>query len=288
MPVGKRNKDKFYEIIVNYTHFEQDELVLDYQYFKINVVDSINWLAILHCCNFNTPNELAAAEGVAKYNRKNNLVFSSAKLRMITLIMELYIAEGGQTTITQINNKVINMRTKNTLPFTYLYKSGVIEKSLAKKQRAKMSADGVIPKNTNLKKKNQNIIRALARFYKSSQQGKVIKDSAIPFDVEFISEPERWIVAMLRKHGQKMTDYLNVCVANIVENFLQELETRRMWNELQSIRSYDPATATEVALRMMSQIVSSKADSMIRISNFAQVYYSVEKKKTRNGVKTSG
>ncbi|KAJ1811723.1 hypothetical protein LPJ75_004004, partial [Coemansia sp. RSA 2598] len=73
MSGSKRVKDTFYDIIVNYTHFENDELVLDYQYFKNNVVDSINWAGILHCCGFNTPNAIPAVEGVARYNRQNNL-----------------------------------------------------------------------------------------------------------------------------------------------------------------------------------------------------------------------
>ncbi|KAJ1797613.1 hypothetical protein LPJ75_007010, partial [Coemansia sp. RSA 2598] len=198
--------------------------------------------------------------------------------RMITLIMELFIADGGNTTIMQINNKVMNLRTKNTLPFTYLYKTGVIEKTLSKKPRTAVGADGIISSNTNLKKKNQNIIKALTRFYKSHKDARLNKDSKALADFDFSSEPEKWISAMLKKHGQKMVDFLNVCVANIVENFMQELEARGMWNELQSIRSYEQATATEVALRMMTQIVSSKAGSMENISNFAQAYYTVEEK----------
>ncbi|KAJ2600997.1 hypothetical protein GGF39_001478 [Coemansia sp. RSA 1721] len=276
----KHSNDRFYEIIVNYTHFENDELVLDYQYFKNNVVDSINWLAILHCCNLNTPEELTAAEGVTKYNMQNNMLFSPPKLRMITLIMELYLADGGKTTIAQINNKVMNLRTKNTLPFTYLYKTGVIEKALAKKKRNRMGAGGTVPlSNTNLKKKNQNIIKALNRFYKSHMLAKKNGTSDTLPSFEFTSEPEKWIAAMLRKHGKKMANYLHVCVTNIVDNFILELETRGMWNELQSIRSYDQYASTEIALNMMTQIVSSKAGNVGCASSYAQAYYSTKDNK---------
>ncbi|KAJ1881942.1 hypothetical protein LPJ57_001279 [Coemansia sp. RSA 486] len=273
----KHSKDKFYEIIVNYTHFENDELVLDYQYFKNNVVDSINWLAILHCCNLNTPEELTAAEGVTKYNMQNNMIFSPPKLRMITLIMELYLANGGKTTITQINNRVMNLRTKNTLPFTYLYKTGIIEKTLTTKKRNRMGADGTVPlRNTNLKKKNQNIIKALNRFYKSYMLSRKNGTSGTLPEFEFTSEPEKWIVAMLRKHGKNMANYLHVCVTNLVDNFILELETRGMWNEIQSIRNHDQSTSTEMALNMMTQIVSSKADNIECVSSYAQAYYSTK------------
>ncbi|KAJ1719491.1 hypothetical protein LPJ53_005753, partial [Coemansia erecta] len=198
---------------------------------------------------------------------------------MITLIIRLYIAEDGRNTISQLNNKIMNLRTKNTLPFTYLFKNGVIEKTGSSKKTKSASAVDV-NQNTNLKKKNQNIIKALTKFNNNRKLFETASHIEKIADYEFMSEPERWITAMIRRHGQNMTNYLDVCIKNMIKNFTEELEYRGMWNEIQAINSQPEATRIEVALRMMVQIVSSKADNIDNANNFAQAYYSVQEKRS--------
>ncbi|KAJ2365912.1 hypothetical protein IW150_006088, partial [Coemansia sp. RSA 2607] len=161
-----------------------------------SVVGSIDWVGFLNYSKVQFSNGIEISKAVLQFNDQNCLGYSLAKQDMITLIIRLYIAEDGRNTISQINNKIMNLRTKNTLPFTYLFKNGLIEKAGSPKKSKSAFALNA-QQNTNLKKKNQNIIKALTKFNNNRNLFETTSLADQTTDFEFISEPERWIAAMI-------------------------------------------------------------------------------------------
>ncbi|KAJ1825352.1 hypothetical protein LPJ73_009281 [Coemansia sp. RSA 2703] len=62
------------------------------------------------------------------------------------------------------------------------------------------------------------------------------------------SEPERWIVSMIRCHGPKMVAYFEKCVENLVRTYLAELEKQQRWEQLKQLNAFGSAPTSSVSL----------------------------------------
>ncbi|KAI7833926.1 hypothetical protein BX661DRAFT_169030 [Kickxella alabastrina] len=107
---------------------------------------------------------------------------------LLLFLIKLYKAEEGASSIQQINNRVMNTRIKYSLPFTNLHETGYLI--------------------------NYSNIRG-----KSKLPEKDIFLSQSSIDNEDIDEPllevEKWMIAMIRQHGQNMVTYLDECSSTL-------------------------------------------------------------------------
>ncbi|KAJ1881741.1 hypothetical protein LPJ57_001410 [Coemansia sp. RSA 486] len=87
---------------------------------------------------------------------------------------------------------------------------------------------------TNLEPKNHPLIKALWRFVSCREQfwsdgysvpadPLVYAEKALTVDMEPCSDIERWLHAMIRRHGRPMVDYFDACARNLVNSYLFNL-----------------------------------------------------------------
>ncbi|KAJ2237422.1 hypothetical protein IWW45_000952 [Coemansia sp. RSA 485] len=87
---------------------------------------------------------------------------------------------------------------------------------------------------TNLEPKNYPLIKALWRFvscrelfwsdeYSVPADPLVYAENALTVDMEPCSDIERWLHAMIRRHGRPMVDYFDTCARNLVNSYLFNL-----------------------------------------------------------------
>ncbi|KAJ1720399.1 hypothetical protein LPJ53_004971 [Coemansia erecta] len=247
----------FYDVIAKYTYFNQGRLVLDHQYIHSRIMNSIDWNAVTENINYNLDNRTDPNAAISEYLgivKSHNMGISSTKIML--LLRELYIAEGGKINICQVNVKNMNARMKCCLPLTYLYEYGCFTNvetsadnggdmpSYGSNRRGRRPAAG----KSIVDKKYQVIIKALLKF--STSRNLFIMGSTSDANNRhgLTSEPERWIVSMIRCHGPKMVAYFEKCVENLVKTYISELEGQQRWDQLRQLGAPDTMSLSSMSL----------------------------------------
>ncbi|KAJ2636959.1 hypothetical protein GGF40_002679 [Coemansia sp. RSA 1286] len=71
------------------------------------------------------------------------------------------------------------------------------------------------------------------------------------------SEPEKWIAAMIARHGCLMVAYIDECVAKLTASYLDELKTRQDWSQVNFLCSYTDSQFNTLTLRTMLQVMAA-------------------------------
>ncbi|KAJ2780077.1 hypothetical protein H4R18_003657 [Coemansia javaensis] len=226
------DSDNFHWTLSKYTQLKGGELVLDHRYLDPRDIAMTDILACTRIGDQVTDEEL-----VRQMEQLSESNSSKSNPPMYRLAVELWAAAGRKHTIRQINTKHINTRSRWSVPFKSLYQCGYLIKNQSRK--AKDSPDEPRPPRTNIGPKSQPAVRTLRKlirhrevFWNPVTQAPPeagTPNAANPAGSagDDASEAERWVRAMVRRHGRPMVDYLEKCAVNMANSYLLELAYRR-------------------------------------------------------------
>ncbi|PIA18790.1 hypothetical protein COEREDRAFT_84746 [Coemansia reversa NRRL 1564] len=234
------NADNFHYVLSKHTCFEGNILQLNHRYLDIRDIRLVEELE-----DPTKGGPVDDQEIIRQLEKSNDANPNKDCRRWFLLLRELQIAAGDKHTIRQINTKHINTRSRWSVPFKSLHEVGYLIKNQfirGVKRYANnnpKAIDNDMPRRrTNIEKKNLAAIKAIRKYicYKelfwsydtmsvpsSSTQTEISADYP---DMEEMSEPERWIRAMIRRHGQQMVDYMDCCAINLTNSYVTELNKR--------------------------------------------------------------
>ncbi|KAJ2782624.1 hypothetical protein GGI15_002858 [Coemansia interrupta] len=237
--------DNFHWVLSQYTRFEGDKIELNHRYLDNRDIDIAE--------SFENENLAAKKEGkpikphsecIALLEKANESNSGKNCRRVYELLIELQAAAGNKHVVRQINTKHINTRSRWSVPFQSLHEVGYLIKNQTLRGSKKEDSHRVfapIPPRTNVERKNLAAIKALLKyathkptFWDEATQsippaGSVSKNNSIPgasIVHEDIPEPERWIRAMIKRHNKPMVDFMDKCVLNLANTYVQELKER--------------------------------------------------------------
>ncbi|KAJ2808958.1 hypothetical protein H4R20_000507 [Coemansia guatemalensis] len=196
--------------------------------------------------------------------------------RWFLLLRELQIAAGNKHTIRQINTKHINTRSRWSVPFKSLNEVGYLIKNQfvrGVKRCANSDTKSAKPerprRRTNIEKKNLAAIKAVRKYIchkdlfwcydtmsvpSASAQAEIA--AAYP-DIEEVSEPERWIRAMIRRHGKQMVDYMDCCAINLANSYIIELNDRETTDgPMENVTSDDIPMVVSLLSSLIDEILA--------------------------------
>ncbi|KAJ2657762.1 hypothetical protein IWW48_004369 [Coemansia sp. RSA 1200] len=238
------NADNFHWVLSKYTWFINGVLQLEHRYLDIRDIREVEGLEV----------EFESLDKPLDDDEKNKRIIQHLEItnasnpnkdvkRWFNLLRELQHAAGSKHSVRQINTKHINTRSRWSVPFKSLHEVGYLIKNQATRGSKRTNAEELRVRKepinrTNIEKKNLAAIKALRKYavcryiYWNDETNSIPtpKELAnlppISSDMEDNSEPERWIRAMIRRHGKEMVSYLDVCAVNLAKNYVKELAER--------------------------------------------------------------
>ncbi|KAJ1727882.1 hypothetical protein LPJ72_005724 [Coemansia sp. Benny D160-2] len=238
------NADNFHWVLSKYTWFINGVLQLEHRYLDIRDIREVEGLEA----------EFESLDGPLDDDEKNKRIIQHLEItnasnpnkdvkRWFNLLRELQHAAGSKHSVRQINTKHINTRSRWSVPFKSLHEVGYLIKNQATRGSKRTNAEELRVRKepinrTNIEKKNLAAIKALRKYavcryvYWNDETNSIPTPEElanlppISSDMEDNSEPERWIRAMIRRHGKEMVSYLDVCAVNLAKNYVKELAER--------------------------------------------------------------
>ncbi|KAJ2078379.1 hypothetical protein H4R24_004512 [Coemansia sp. RSA 988] len=239
------NADNFHYVLSKHTCFDSNSLRLDHRYLDIRDIRMVEDLEDPAKGGPVGDQEIINQLELANDNNPNKDC-----RRWFLLLRELQIAAGNKHTIRQINTKHINTRSRWSVPFKSLNEVGYLIKNQfirGVKRGANNDPKGIDTeqprRRTNIEKKNLAAIKAIRKYIRHKDMfwcydsmsvpspGTQVKIAASYPDMEEMSEPERWIRAMVRRHGRQMVDYMDCCAINLANSYINELNERETTEE---------------------------------------------------------
>ncbi|KAJ2557945.1 hypothetical protein EV175_001049 [Coemansia sp. RSA 1933] len=235
------NADNFHWVLSQHTWFVNDVLQLEHRYLDIRDIREVENLEE-EFENSGLP--LTAAEKDNRIIKHLEMTNSSNPnkdvKRWFRLLRELQFAAGSKHSVRQINTKHINTRSRWSVPFKSLNEVGYLIKNQALRGAKRATAEEFHSRKepvqrTNIEKKNLPAVKALRKYvvcryiYWDDELScvpsaeKLAHMPPVSSEMEDNSEPERWMRAMIRRHGQQMVEYLDVCAINLANNYMTEL-----------------------------------------------------------------
>ncbi|KAJ1902385.1 hypothetical protein LPJ81_003606 [Coemansia sp. IMI 209127] len=284
------NADNFHWVLSEYTWFVNDILQLEHRYLDIRDIREVENLEEEFERNDNSLDAAERDKRIIQHLEVTNASNPNKDVkRWFKLLRELQHAAGSKHSVRQINTKHINTRSRWSVPFKSLNEVGFLIKNQALRGTKRASAEELRARKepvrrTNIEKKNLAAIKALRKYVvcrsiywdddlnciPSAEQLALMPP--VSSEMEDNSEPERWMRAMIRRHGKRMVEYLDVCATNLASNYVDELIER---GEITAENIHSPI-ASNVSMvklylnRMVGEIMRiSKASSMGRSSSVA-------------------
>ncbi|KAJ2402544.1 hypothetical protein GGI23_000644 [Coemansia sp. RSA 2559] len=298
------NADNFHWVLSEYTWFVNDILQLEHRYLDIRDIREVENLEEEFERNGHSLDAAEKDKRIIQHLEATNASNPNKDVkRWFKLLRELQHAAGSKHSVRQINTKHINTRSRWSVPFKSLNEVGYLIKNQALRGTKRASAEELRARKepvrrTNIEKKNLAAIKALRKYVvcrhiywdetlncvPSAEQLAMMPP--VSSEMEDNSEPERWMRAMIRRHGKRMVEYLDVCAINLASNYVAELIER---GEISGENLSSPI-ASNVSMvklylnRMVGEIMRiSKASSVGRSSSVAPG----DKESKRLPVKTS-
>ncbi|KAJ1727800.1 hypothetical protein LPJ61_004388, partial [Coemansia biformis] len=230
--------DGFHWALSLYTRFEGEQLMLDHRYLDFRDIELLERLEALP-----KDQRLDDDDIIQKIEALNETNPNKDCRRLYLLLRELQTAAGNKHTVRQINTKHINTRSRWSVPFKSLNEVGFLIKNQAlrgAKSKAKEIEDALAGRRrTNIERKNLAAAKSLRKFIKYKElywcpitltvpdaQAQANIAASYP-DIDDVSEPERWMRAMIRRHGQQMVAYLDKCAVNLANTYYSEIAQRQ-------------------------------------------------------------
>ncbi|KAJ2665730.1 hypothetical protein IW148_001489 [Coemansia sp. RSA 1199] len=230
--------DNFHWYLSKFTRFEDNVLQLDHRYLDIRDIRIVENIEIA-----NKGRKVPDKELIHELDISNEANPNKDCRRWFTLLRELQAAAGNMHTIRQINTKHINTRSRWSVPFKSLNEVGYLIKNQTlrgiKRRANSVQQEGQTLQRTNIEKKNLAAIKALRKYIKYKGLFWNYETNSMPNaelyallcsthpEMEDVSEPERWIRAMIRRHGYQMVEYMDKCAVNLTNSYIRELNQRK-------------------------------------------------------------
>ncbi|KAJ2364962.1 hypothetical protein H4S01_003500 [Coemansia sp. RSA 2610] len=192
--------------------------------------------------------------------------------RWLALVRELQKETGDKHNIRQINTKHINTRSRWSVPFKSLNEVGYLIKNqtLRGAKRAASKGENLPLRRTNIGKKNLASIKAIRKYMRHKNLFWNYRTQSVPDketyalicgnspELEDVSEPERWIRAMIRRHGAAMIDYMDKCAANLANSYIREL------NDAEPSPDRQGALATTGDQELICRVLGEMIDEILQ------------------------
>ncbi|KAJ1662503.1 hypothetical protein EV178_005822 [Coemansia sp. RSA 1646] len=238
------NADNFHWVLSKYTWFVNGILQLEHRYLDIRDIREVESLEEEFERSGNSVSSAERDSQIIRHLEMTNASNPNKDVkRWFKLLRELQIAAGNKHSERQINTKHINTRSRWSVPFKSLNEVGYLIKNQALRGSKRASAEELRARKepvrrTNIEKKNLAAIKALRKYVvcryiywddnlnciPSAEQ--LAHLPPVSSEMEDNSEPERWMRAMIRRHGKQMVNYLDVCAVNLATNYVNELVER--------------------------------------------------------------
>ncbi|KAJ1945182.1 hypothetical protein GGF37_001823 [Kickxella alabastrina] len=230
---------RFYCELANYTKIKRGVLFINHQYLDNRDIHLIELLENkfkheIENNNIYSFNEFRKNDIVHYLEHDNESSPEKDCLSLFKLLCNLQIATKNKFTMRQLNNKHINTRSRWTVPLKNLNEIGYFVKNQAPKGMRPTPEELVEmtikrSKKTNMESKNNTIVKALQKYAVSKQLYWCEQTNSVPLlegstllanTANDYSEADRWICAMISKHGKAMVSYMDKCVVNLVNSYL--------------------------------------------------------------------
>ncbi|KAJ2153142.1 hypothetical protein IWW43_001769 [Coemansia sp. RSA 1935] len=267
--------DNFHWYLSKFTRFEDNVLQLDHRYLDIRDIRIVENIEMA-----NKDRKVSDKELIHELDISNEANPNKDCRRWFTLLRELQVAAGNMHTIRQINTKHINTRSRWSVPFKSLYEVGYLIKNQTlrgvKRRANSVQQEGQAPQRTNIEKKNLAAIKALRKYMKYKGLFWNYETHSMPNaelyallcsthpEMEDVSEPERWIRAMIRRHGYQMVEYMDKCAVNLTNSYIRELNQRKNGDSPIAEVTTDSYTEMATILGLMTDEVMQRNRSMPR------------------------
>ncbi|KAJ2454685.1 hypothetical protein GGF42_003556 [Coemansia sp. RSA 2424] len=239
-----KDTDNFHWVLSRHTKIGTDGVLhLDHRYLDIRDISLVELIESENEANRNVPGFVSVSDEdiISRLEMSNDSNPNKDCRRWFTLLRDLQAAAGGKHSVRQINTKHINTRSRWSVPFKSLHEVGYLIKNQTQRssrQKSSQSSQVLPPYRTNIEKKNLASIKALKKYVQHRQYVELhypersyqaftftepVEDSDMSDDV---SEPERWIRAMIRRHGPAMVLYMDSCAQNLANTYITELNAR--------------------------------------------------------------
>ncbi|KAJ2723253.1 hypothetical protein GGI07_002755 [Coemansia sp. Benny D115] len=221
-----QDTDAFHYVLSKYTSFNDGKLELSHRYFDARDISLVEKMDTKRMANRAAGKDGPSDEDILLELKRTNDGNSAKNYKIVfSLLRELQAAVGGRYTVRQINTKMINSRSRWSVPFQSLHEVGyLIKNQAARGGRRTDSVTGnfINPPRTNIEKKNLAAIKALLKYCTNRHTFWNDEAGAKPFNnmysgqstssivmlpsdaTEDIPEPERFIRAMIKRHGVNM------------------------------------------------------------------------------------
>ncbi|KAJ2448887.1 hypothetical protein EV183_005198 [Coemansia sp. RSA 2336] len=225
--------DEFHWVLSESTHFEGGVLCLDHRYMDPSDTDILIKMD-KYVANKNIPEE----QFLMEIDRLNQANPSKNFRRCFYFLCKIREATNCNYDLRQINTKHINTRSRWSVPFKSLNEVGFLVKNQSARRAKNISASGPVQR-TNIAKKNLAAIKAIRKlmkypelYWNSERHEPTDTFSRTQLfmqypELEETSEPDRWIRAMVRRHGIVMMEYMNQCGTNLANSFIKETNQGR-------------------------------------------------------------
>ncbi|KAJ2359095.1 hypothetical protein IWW50_001583 [Coemansia erecta] len=231
-----QDADNFHYFLTTLTRFEADVLQLDHRYLDVHDIDEIDRLI-----RENPERKVSDDELIRRLEEFNGSNPNKDCRRWFNLLREMQAITGNRYTMRQLNTKHINTRSRWSVPFKSLNEVGFLIKNQqlrgVKRQAGGAHMEKQLPQRTNIEKKNLAAIKSIRKYTKYKDLFWDTKTQQVPTaeyralvcsahpEMDDVSEPERWIRAMIRRHHAKMVEYMDKCTVNLVNSYIGELNS---------------------------------------------------------------
>ncbi|KAJ2742372.1 hypothetical protein GGI20_004537, partial [Coemansia sp. BCRC 34301] len=306
-----KDTDNFHWVLSRHTKIGSDGVLhLDHRYLDIRDISLVELIESENEANRNTPGYVPVSdeEIISRLEVSNDSNPNKDCRRWFTLLRDLQAAAGGKHSVRQINTKHINTRSRWSVPFKSLHEVGYLIKNQTQRNSRQKSSQMLHPYRTNVEKKNLASIKALKKYiqhrhfvelhhpersYQSFTFTETIEDCNVTDDV---SEPERWVRAMIRRHGPAMVLYMDTCAQNLANTFIAELNSRNPNSAPLALlpKTAHPASITGYLDKLIDEIMAMPKETRTaaaKVSLQAPIHivpYSDSLQKQRNSAKTRG
>ncbi|KAJ2847482.1 hypothetical protein IWW36_003835 [Coemansia brasiliensis] len=262
--------DAFHWILSESTHFENGILCLDHRYMDPSDTD-----ILIKMDKYVAKKPISEEQFLIELDRLNQTNPSKNFRRCYYFLCKIREATNCNYDLRQINTKHINTRSRWSVPFKSLNEVGYLVKNQSARRAKNISANGPIQR-TNIAKKNLAAIKAIRKlmkypelYWNSERQEPTDGASRAQLfmqypELEETSEPDRWIRAMIKRHGSVMMEYLNQCGTNLANSFIKEANhSRTSSNQLPMLHANEQAKVIKI-LGDMIDVISKAPGKKIK------------------------
>ncbi|KAJ1748981.1 hypothetical protein LPJ55_004863 [Coemansia sp. RSA 990] len=262
--------DAFHWILSESTHFEGGVLCLDHRYMDPSDTD-----ILIKMDRYVANKSISEEQFLMELDRLNQTNPSKNFRRCFYFLCKIREATNCNYDLRQINTKHINTRSRWSVPFKSLNEVGYLVKNQSARRAKSISNNGPIQR-TNIAKKNLAAIKAIRKlmkypelYWNSERQEPTDTFSRTQLfmqypELEETSEPDRWIRAMVKRHGIVMMDYLNQCGTNLANSFIKETnQSRAASSQLPMLHVNEQAKVIKI-LGDMTDVISKSPGKKIK------------------------